>query len=405
MLTADLVRATVRKGVLKPRYIDPESEELRGEAERLVAIFEGHVGERVGDLDEAIADHIGDSTGYLIQRGLAHLLMKRATTEVAAALPPEEVRAAVFRLAAERWPVAPGPSRDAVLAAAGEELGLTPEEVEAALYADLKREVRIAAFDSLDADALLARYNLALAQSMLMRARRVTVTLPGVEAKRARQLFRIIKFHRLMHRATRTADSFQVELDGPLSLFRHTTRYGLKLAKFLPGLCHCRQWALTADVSWGEPKRDLVFEADQDTGLVTHTRDQGTWESDEERHFRTTFKKLKTDWTLRRGARVIDLGGEGVLVPDYTVHHPDGRVALLDIVWFWRARTFQRRLELLSAKGPSHLVIALATRYNTDEKAPELESGAIYPFKGVIGPKPLLALIEQVAIAERGASE
>jgi len=36
-----------------------------------------------------------------------------------------------------------------------------------------------------------------------LRARRVTVELPDLAARRARQLFRIIKFHRLMFTATR----------------------------------------------------------------------------------------------------------------------------------------------------------------------------------------------------------
>lgn len=402
MLTADLVRVRTRKGKILPRYVDAADAKLQAEAQRLVHIFDVHRGRRIGELDEAIADHIGDSTSYAIQRGLVKLLKDRAQVETVAPKPPTEVRQAVFEAAAERWPIGrKADARAAAMQAAAERLELSVEEVERALYADLKAEEVLVEAQLPEAKALLDRYNLALAQAVLLRAREVVVTLPDPAPKRARQLFRIIKFHRLMHRAERAGKGkgYRVTLDGPLSLFRQTNRYGLQLALFLPALCHCERWELAATVAWGDDRRELSLELSDASGLVSHTREKGTWESDEERHFRKTFAKAKGQWSLRRSTRVVDLDGRGVLVPDYVLKHEDGREAYLELIWFWRKKTFERRLALLRAAGPSNLVVALATRLNTDEAAPELlESAAVVPFKGVIQPKKIIAAAEAVAI-------
>lgn len=405
MLTADLVRTSVARGVVKPRYVAVDDDAMRAEAATLVRTFQEHVGHKRGELEEAIADHIGDSPQYMVTRGLARLLWKKSTVETAAAADPEDVRRLVFQTAAARWPVGVGPTmtpREAVIAQVAEQLGVTPGAVEAALFADLEREQVITDTEPWEVDDLLHRYNLALAQGVLLKATEVRITLPeGVGAKRARQVFRMLKFHRLMHRAVKERGGYVITLDGPLSLFKQTTRYGLQLALFLPTLCHCVHWTLEADVVWGKDNKALTFVCDQDSGLVTHTRDLGTWEADEERHFKASFKAVDGPWQLRRGARLIDLNGRGVLVPDFELRHSDGRKAYLDVVWFWRKRSFLDRLELLAEAGPPNLIVALATRYNADPKGEDARledlGGAVYPFKGVIQPKKIIALAEEVA--------
>ncbi|MGM0577700.1 MAG: DUF790 family protein [Myxococcota bacterium] len=404
MLTADLVRASVRRGKVRPRFVDPQDARLRAEATALVRLFEEHLGDKRGALEEAIADHIGDATDFAVRRGLVKLLMDRSTVETRAPVPPPEVREVVFEEAARAWPVGDDGQgtmtpRPDVLARAAERLDLSPAEVEEALYADLEAEERLVEADLPDPEALLHRYNMNLAQGVLLKAREVVVEIPDPRPARMRQLMRIVKFHRLMHRAEKTGDGWRLVLDGPLSLFQQTQRYGLALALFLPALCHCEAWRLSAEVTWGDDRRHCTLELDQDSGLVTHTRDLGTWESDEERHFRATWKKLDPEWRLRRSTEVLDLDGRGVLVPDYVLRHPDGRKAYLELVWFWRRRTFERRLDLLREAGPPNLIVALATRLNAGEgDLPDLEGGAVYGFKGVIQPKRIVALAEDVGL-------
>lgn len=413
MLTSDLVRAQVRKGALHPRWIDPASVALASDAGELIARFREHVGRTVGELEEAIADLAALRPDVILIRGLAKLLWDRSETGARPivdrdgnAVSATAIRETTFRLAGESWPVRPGGGlgfapREAVIAAAAERLGIAPDAVEQGLYGDLGDAQVLLASDLPTPAELLASYNLALAQACLLRAREVRVTLDAIEPKRARALFRELKFRRLLFSARTTDDeALALTLDGPLSIFRQTSRYGVQLALFLPTLTRCERWSLEADIAWTKGAAaggTVKLALDQGSPLGSAGRDRGTWTSAEEEHFQKTFAALDTPWQLAPATRVIDLDGRDVLVPDYTLTHPDGREALLELVFAWRKKTFEKRLELVRAHGPKGLVIALADKGGVDDD-PLPEGLAAYRFKGVIAPKRVIALAEEVAV-------
>src|SRR6185312_2785522 len=98
-------------------------------------------------------------------RGLAKVLEDRAEFEVVADVPPETVREKVFTAAAEARKRLRAEDRHArfdrgaVLGAVGQELGLEPEAVAGALFADLKDENRLLRFEDISARRLIERYN------------------------------------------------------------------------------------------------------------------------------------------------------------------------------------------------------------------------------------------------------
>ena len=399
MLTSDLVRARVRSGVVEPRYVSPSNSDVRHETKGLIALHEAHVGASMGELEQAIGDHIGDSPRFMLQRGLSKLLLDRGKLEVVAPRDPGVVREAVFRWAAEKGPVAPGHgSRETIINAAAAELGLNAQDVDRALYADLKSSERLQSIETPEVSTLLHRYNLALAQAVLLRATRVRVELPQIPSKEARFLFRSLKFHRLMHRITRSKEGYRLELDGPLSLFKLTTRYGLGLALFLPTLCRFKGWKLSADVLWGKKREACEFILGADMELRSEVKEKGLWEGKEEKHFRAAFSAFDSPWKLRRCTQILTLPTNEVLIPDYTLTHQDGRTALLDILWFWRARDVERKLAQRLENGPGNLIVALATRLKADREDVALDDERVYPFKGVIVPKKLLEVADRVAI-------
>lgn len=417
MLTADLVRAQVRKGVLFPRWVDPASERLLEGARALIDAHREHVGRRVGDLDEAVELLTVAESDPLLWKGLVKILSDRLTSETRAAAPPSELRAAVFREAGRRWPIHPA-SRAEVLEQVARELGVDAGAIEAGLYADRPAEQWVTAFDAPSPDALLREYNVALAQAALLKAREVTVEVSGLESKRARALFRELKFRRLLARiaAGDESGSYTLVLDGPLSLFRQTSRYGVQLALFLPALARCPTWRLEADVTLGGrgPARQakLVLTEDSPLEVERGRLDAGVWTSAEEEHFVRGMEALGGPWKLEPAAAMVDLDGRDVLVPDFVLRHADGREALLEIVWSWRKPAFAKRLELLAAHGPKNLVIAWAEKGGLDlaETAavadPERPAGAkralhLVRFKGVIPPRKIAEMAEGVAIDTR----
>src|SRR5262249_42597689 len=147
-------------------------------------------------------------------------------------------------------------------------------------------------FKDLSAERLLQRYNVALAQAVLLRSTGVHVHVRNEPPQRYRQLFRLIKFHRLVCEIERTApDCYVLHLDGPLSLFAATQKYGLQLALFLPAVLLCRDFELRAELRWGpqrKPKRFTLTPAD---GLVSHSTDAGTYVPPELAMFVELFRK------------------------------------------------------------------------------------------------------------------
>src|SRR5690606_14619105 len=98
----------------------------------------------------------------------------------------------------------------------------------------LKEEQRIVTCGVPDPDWLIARYNVALVQALLLRATEVRVRLVEPTVPRVRQLLRHVKFQQLLHHGRRDGDTLELVLDGPGALFRQSTRYGMQLASFFP---------------------------------------------------------------------------------------------------------------------------------------------------------------------------
>lgn len=427
MLTADLVRGTLRLGVVHPRFVKNSDAAALADAESLRALFRAAEGDTVGELTEAIESAFSGRPDILFIRGLTKLLFDltdlagdpiATRTDPDALVTPEQLRATVFALAASRHPVRPGGGdgfhpREEVLKAAAEALDLTMDDVERGLYADLATAQRVGPFPNITPRELLDRYNLALAQACLLRAREVRVTLDDPEPKRLQALLRALKFRRVLFQAacsaspsdsakSHTRTTVALTLDGPLSLFKHTTRYGVALALILPELARCERYTLEADIRWGRERRDALLKLSDRSPLTAHTPDRGVWVSAEERHLIDRMAAMDTPWRLEPAARVIDLDGLDVLCPDYVLSHPDGREALLELVFAWKVQTFERRLGLLARAAPPNLIVALTDRGRLDgdhqARLADLARPRLLRFKGLIQPRQLVALAQDVAI-------
>lgn len=380
MLTADLLRASVRNGAITPRFVPTDDPGLVRRADDLVALFRQNEGGTRGELDELLDDIVGDETHFAVTRGLCKLLHDRSTWETVSPIDPVDLRRHIFEASAAAHPVGTARSRlhettrEDILSRVADALGVSADEVEAGMYADLKAEQRLTRFRPIDGLALLHRYNLAQAQGLLFRAHELRVTVGVDRPSRLRQVFRWLKFHQLMHRTVRGKDGYAITIDGPLSLFAQSQRYGLQMAKFLPALLLADRWSMEADVDWPHAKKPLRFTLTPESGLTTHLRSKGTWITEEEREITRRVDEHASSWKVSRKARVIDLGGRDVLVPDFTVVCEEtGREAHVEIIGFWRRAYLERRLEVLAQHGPSNLVLCVS-RKMAAEKHTELQA-------------------------------
>jgi len=385
VLTADLIQARVKRGFVEPFYIDASHADSLQLAKALIEMFQAHGGKPRRELDAQLRDYRGSGTGFLLHRGLAKLLEDRSEFGTVAALEPPDLRRAVFETAAaaHRNSAAAPVDRAAVFQKVSEDLQLPVEACEGSLYADLKEEQLLEKFKVCTPQWLLNRYNLALAQAVLLRATALEVELPRQKPSRYRQLFHRMKFCQLLYQVEGSAKAgYRFRLDGPLSLFKSSQRYGLQMANFLPALLHCEGWKLEADVLWGKQRREKKFRLTAKAGLEPPNPVRGRWQPEEMRWMQEQFGKLKSVWELATKAELVDLGGRGVLVPDYVfTHSASGRRVLMEVFGFWRRGAIDSRLALLREHGPENLILALGKGLNVGEEALEDVPGEVYLFR------------------------
>lgn len=404
MLTRDLLRARVQKDAVIPSFVDPERPALREDAATLVDAFAQAVDEgwERGRIEAEIADLVGDRRDHKVLRGLAKVLLDRSEFEVDAPVPPAELRQAVFRAARERGPLAlergllGRPVAEDVLAEVGARYDLDAARTARVLYADLKEAQRLVACPVTDPLDLLNRYNVALAQAVLLRATQVHVRLHDPSVPRLRQLFRYVKFYELIWQATRDPDGVTITLDGPTSLFQMSTRYGLQLAMFLPALLlqEC-PWTLRATVLWTRGGHRKRLELSSSDGLVSHYRDVGAYETRTQRWFVERFEALESTWTLDDSTMPLDLGGHTLVLPDFRFTR-EGRTAYLEIVGFWRKDWLERRIRWLSEYAPGNLVLAVSRKLRASRENLELP-GEIVEFAEVVPARKVLEAVERIA--------
>src|SRR5215210_4661025 len=102
MLTGKMVRVRFARDRVLPYYLDTNSATWREVAERLLELFRGQEGRTRGELEQDQQEAFGDDPGQLVHQGLAKLLEDRCEFETVSGHPPEQIRAAVFRIAAEQ---------------------------------------------------------------------------------------------------------------------------------------------------------------------------------------------------------------------------------------------------------------------------------------------------------------
>ena len=390
MLTTDLVRVRRRGGRIEARGLG------RAERERLLAAAEGYVAAAQAALGrpraafEAACDDVPcEPTDYKLLQGLRKLVRDRCAFEMQKDVDPPAMRRAVFARAAAVRRALDDEARfepEAVMAAAAPECGLPPGDLPDALFADLKEHQVLTRFDAIGGPALVAAYETAQRQAILLRAVRVVVTFERPDPGGFRLFFRRLKFHRLLYVATRLPGGVcRIEIDGPFSLFRSVTAYGLQLALLLPALdaCGCR-WQLDAEVLWGPDRQALQFHLEAEPPALAAGGEARL--PDEVARLRDRFRQMKTAWTAEVAHELLDVPGLGLCVPDLVfTHAATGHRVYFEALGYWSREAVWRRVELVEAGMPQPIVFAVSRRLRVSEEVlDEKLPGQLYVYAGAI---------------------
>jgi predicted nuclease of restriction endonuclease-like RecB superfamily len=387
-----------------PVYIDSADQVWLAAAQRLIDVFRGHLGGTRGIIEEEVREICGNDPAQLVHQGLAKLLEDRCEFGVVAGQPPDQVRELVFSLAAQRRQVPGNFERSTILAEAASQLALTSEAVEQSLFADLKTEQRLIRFEEVTPERLLERYNVALAQAVLLRSTGVHITVRHEPPARYRHLLRNVKFRRLVCEVDAiNPEGHRLHLDGPLSLFSATQKYGVQLALFLPAVLLCRDFELQADLRWGTKREIKRFTLTSGDGLVSHDADQGMYIPPEIGMFVELFRKKIDTWEISEETNLLPLG-KTHWAPDFRLtEKATGRIVYLDVLGFWRRTQTEAHLQRLREHARVPFVLAVSEQLRVDEEQLDGLCAGIYRFRQLPLPEEVARLAAAVLAEEQGS--
>jgi predicted nuclease of restriction endonuclease-like RecB superfamily len=355
--------------------------------------------------------------------GLQKLIEDACEFESESPVEPPVLRATVFEAAAAAWRnlgLEASFDRSRVLQQAAATHGMSVEQVDQSLYADLRAAQRLRKAAQRSAESVVAHYDLAQVQAVLLRAVQLTATVKCSSVDAYRSLFRALKFHRLLYKLQRHEDDvYRIEIDGPFSLFENSTKYGLQLALVLPALQRADVLVIDADLRWGKSRQSLSFHWESRPRASKDVEDDARL-PDELIELVSAFRALNSGWKVSAAGTLIDLPGVGLCVPDLVFESPQGEPIFFELMGYWSRDAVWKRIEIAKSivgdrrTAPSKsiagagrvlptpraipkMLFAVSSRLRVSESVlSEDDPAALYVFKGVMNPRSVLKKLESL---------
>jgi predicted nuclease of restriction endonuclease-like RecB superfamily len=416
MLSIEHVRFARRKGELVRTPLwglsVTQAEELVAE---LQALAVEHHHKTRGELVAAFGDVVAAESVQRALRGAQKLVLDQCDFALREDIDPPALRDALYRRAAAVRLSDEAFNRDVIVGEVAAEHELDADAFEALLYADLDeaRLVDATPLRTMTPTELVARWELAEVQALLLRAERITIDVDARPAE-LRALLRSMKLFQLLFEVEASTGGeggaaggtgVRFVIDGPVSLFSQSLRYGLKLALLVPKIVACRVYRLQADV---QTKKGVVAArfvlAGRGPAVGNTVDDNGVSNVDDDvpplvagllkglpEHLTGPLQGAK----VALSNEVLSVPGVGACVPDVVVTATDGRRVFVEVLGFWSRDAVWRRVALVERGLPVPVVLCVSERLRVSEAALDDANagsgagsgGALVTFKGTLSAK------------------
>ena len=407
MLTLQLLRVRTRNGVIFPLFCTKEEEiEL---AKKIIQEFEQtwNNKERKAVLEDRIAaiEESNAGSDYKLVRGFYALLERRCTfksrdsnsdndgggtsnTSTISIIDPPRIRKAVFEESSKRGFALTELERREIAGSVASKLHLSSQDVVLkAMWSDLDDNLILDHFDTIHPEALVGWYNLSLMQTLLFNCTKLDFYISGgLNWKRVlRSVKRLGLMYHLQQPQQQQENRIICSLEGPLSLFKLTDRYGTLLAKLLPSIIfssdkkrergsggewHLDAWIVRKTMDGRkiyefkiskneipELMTDPYYSSSFPSSSIMEKQVAGSsslyndynnnFDSAVEERFAKRFEQAETGWRLTREPDPLVLSNGGAFIPDFMFEKYDKKI-YLEIVGFWTKEYLERKLQKLA---------------------------------------------------------
>jgi len=395
MLPSELLIAKVRGWRIRPEYA-PIRDEYLEIAGTLINVYREHVGKKRWELEDALRQYEEIGFDYRFIRGLSAILRRYSVFEPGGPEDSMVIRRAVFEEAAKVWP-AIGVRRAEVMGEVARMFRQPVEKIEEQMWGDLEDEQVLRRFSPPSSADLLMDYNFSLTQTLLLRSTGMHVSVSGGW----KNLLWGVKRLCLIYHAEPLARGVRVYVDGPLSIFKLTEKYGNSLAKLLETIVECEDWYVRASIVRGARRRVYTFElgSREAKGLLKPARAEPArpvFDSSVEERFFSEFSALGSGWRIVREPAPL-IAGRHLLIPDFMFEKASERV-YLEIVGFWTPEYLERKVEKLKSITGVNLILAVNEELACS-KLLEVKARVVR-YKREVPLKPILDYLREVE--ERG---
>ncbi|TFG26895.1 MAG: DUF790 family protein [Promethearchaeota archaeon] len=330
MLTKDLLLVEVRRDKVRPKYLyDSELAKI------LISLFKENLGNRVNELKRQIKKIERGRTDYKVVRALAELVQRTCKFVPSTDLDILHIRRALFA----KGFVVDEEKRDSIFEIVAEDFGVSKEDLENAMFADLPEEQVLTQIDVPTPEDLMRKYNLSLTQALLFNATEMVFTV----GENYQQIFRTINYLGLMYET----DGTELRVNGPVSLLKNTKKYGTSLAKLIPSIIQSDNWSLKVKIKMERGNEPRIFtftlNSKENVPFPRFKKKIIEFDSKTEEQFYKDFVLYAPDWEIKREPTFIKAGNY-VIIPDFGFYK-SGITIFLEVVGFWTPEYLQKKIK------------------------------------------------------------
>ncbi len=442
MLSSELLRTKISRGKITPLFCSTDfgngtDYEL---ANKLIVLFTNAQKNKQykGDLLQKIK-LLESEYDYKLVRGFFALLERRSVfgqlNSSSSIATPMFIRQKLFEKSSKQGLALSIPQRKDIIQQIATQMHISSDDVENIMWSDKDENLVLTQFDIINTKDLILWYNLSLFQTLLFKCTRLEFYVKG--GIYWKQVLRNVKRYGLMYNLEYYSDgnsddddSIKCVLEGPLSLFKMTDRYGTSMAKLLPSIVGTPIWKINGSIvkKYDDGQKIYSFElSNKDTQEflrstidVTSQNDDNNvgnnayddnyvYDSSTETAFAKKFHQHfdqndKFTWKLSREPDPLIADGKA-MIPDFLFER-FGRKVYFEIVGFWTKEYLERKAAKLKTlfednekNNNSHKNIDLLVAVNSELSCSQIETiskDKIFTFKKEVSLKPILEHLKKI---------